>query len=646
MLLFCSFAGGIILTDQFSLSFNAPFYSLIFFVIFLGLEISGRLMNRLFGVFLFFFCFLLGSSVAQLNTFKTEQWGEKGVNPGNAVFGVRLNEVSQGESEWVKCVGLIEKVYSQTEVQSAEIPLLLFIKQTKFTFLKGDQILISSEVESIRNKGNPGEFDAEKYWKGKGIAHISFVGERDYKLVDHVEQGVFDRFTDQLRTYCSSALNSLFGGQEGAVLSAIVLGDKSHLTDEIRNSFMNTGAMHVLAVSGLHVGLILYLLLFIAERFSKFISRRSALIGILIFLWIYAVITGLSPSVVRAVFMFSMLSVSQLISREYDSINILFFTAFCLLLYEPLYLYDIGFQLSYLAMLGIFLFYDPIQTLIQPKNKLLSKIWQGTAIGLAAQIMTTPFSLYYFHQFPNYFILSNIGLMATSGVILGLGIAVLALYKLSFLIKPIVLFLWTTLFVTIGFLSWVEQLPGAVAYGYDLTIWQGSILIFGCFLLFFSKSRKIRFYGAVPLVLISILWITSDRYDRMSSNEVCIFSHNRPLIALKSNGKIFCFYQGKTDKDREKAEMIVASYAKQFPGEIEFHEFSNKAISLSNHQIEFNLIPMKEDVSLEINSKEYSLVLKNEMQTMDFLGAYRIGMPWVEKSVDHSLKDGAFRIRI
>lgn len=645
-MLFCSFAAGILFAGSFPVITSIPFYGLMLIILFLGIELSGKLRNGLFTVLMFFSSFLLGISLSQISTTDSNDFRSEGVGLNHSIFGIKLSEVTESDSDWLKCVGTIKGAYLQNEIKELSIPILVFIKKMDLPILKGDHLIISSKVELIRNKGNPGEFDAVKYWRGKGIRHIAFVGENEYRLLDHEPISTYEYYTDALRDYCSNALKENFGGQEGAVLSAIVLGDKSMLSDETRNSFMNTGAMHVLAVSGLHIGLILYLLLFIAERFSKFISRKSALITILVFLWVYAIITGMSPSVIRAVFMFSMLSVSQLVSRDYDPINILFFTAFCLLIYDPLYIYDIGFQLSYLAMFGIFLFYEKIERLVQVNNSLFTKVWQGTAIGLAAQIMTTPLSLYYFHQFPNYFILSNLGLMATSGLILGLGIAVLAFYKLPFLVKPIALLLWLILFLTLGFLTWVEHLPGAVAYGYDLNLWQGLILLGGCFVLFFSVKNRSKIMVGVPLIIFAVGWISFDRYQCMSRNEVCVFAHSKPLITLKKGGEIHCFYQSRAEKDQEKVKMIVNAYAKENPGEVFYHEISNKAVNLEDDQVSLSIIPMKNDVSLEVNSKEYSIVLKNEMHAHDFLKTFRIGMPWVEGGLDHSLKNGAFRIEL
>lgn len=646
VLLFCAFASGILFAGSTDYFFQIPYVGLALLILFLGLEISGRLKGWLFTVFLNAVFFVLGTGLFQQSSSASDDLQFEVLTQQDIVYSVQIAEVANSESDWVKCIGKVDKLFYQNNHEKEDFRLLLFVKKSELPILAGDQLLISSKIERVKNKGNPGEFDAEKYWKGKGINYISFVSDNEYRLVDHTEPGLFKKYTDQLRDYCSKALKENFGGQEGAVLTAIVLGDKSMINDETRDSFMNTGAMHVLAVSGLHIGLILYLLLFIAERFSRFISRKTALIGVLIFLWIYAVITGLSPSVIRAVFMFSLLSISQLSSRNYSPINILFFTAFCLLIYDPLYLYDIGFQLSYLAMLGIFLFYEKIEKLISVDNWLLKKIWQGTAIGLAAQIMTTPISLYYFHQFPNYFILSNLGLMATSGLILGLGIAIVALFEIPVLVKPVAFILWVILHVTLYFLSWVEDLPGSVAYGYDLNLWQGLMLTFGSFILFFGSSMKHKLYLATPLILLAVIWMTNDRFQKMSKDEICVFAHSKPLIAVKKGGVIHCFYVAKSEKDLEKAEMIVESYAKQNPGYILYHPIKNQKINVKGKQLNLELIPNADNLVFALNDQQYTLVLKNGMKANDFLEPYRIGMPWVEGGVDYSLKEGAYRIQL
>lgn len=143
-------------------------------------------------------------------------------------------------------------------------------------------------------------------------------------------------------------------GKNLAIALALILGDKSLIDSEITASFTNTGAMHVLAVSGLHIGIIMQILMVVFSQFPRFISKRKAIFTVVVLMWFYAFITGLSPSVLRAVFMFSVLVVAQLMGKNYSAINTLFFTGFVLIFINPFTLFDIGFQLSFLAMLGIF----------------------------------------------------------------------------------------------------------------------------------------------------------------------------------------------------------------------------------------------------------------------------------------------------
>ncbi|MGY8927758.1 MAG: ComEC/Rec2 family competence protein, partial [Flavobacteriales bacterium] len=137
---------------------------------------------------------------------------------------------------------------------------------------------------------------------------------------------------------------------------ALILGNKELLSTEIKTSFSRAGAMHVLAVSGLHVGIILAFLIFVLERFPRIFSRRAAILISILFIWIYAGITGFSPSVLRATIMFSIIVFGDVFGKQSSRFNSLGFSAFLMIVWNPLIIYDIGFQLSYLAMLGIFLF--------------------------------------------------------------------------------------------------------------------------------------------------------------------------------------------------------------------------------------------------------------------------------------------------
>ena len=198
-------------------------------------------------------------------------------------------------------------------------------------------------------------------------------------------------------------------GEELAIASALTLGDKSMLDKELKRSYSATGASHVLAVSGLHVGIIYLVIiallqqLFRGNRFKP-IRVILALTG----LWSYAFVAGLSASVVRASVMFSLVSIGEMMRRKSPSLNIVFASAFLMLLYEPRYLNDVGFQLSYAAVFAILLLHERIYKSLKISNFILDKAWSLTSVSIAAQLGTMPIMLYHFHQFSNCFWLSGL----------------------------------------------------------------------------------------------------------------------------------------------------------------------------------------------------------------------------------------------
>ena len=240
--------------------------------------------------------------------------------------------------------------------------------------------------------------------------------------------------------------------------------------------------------------------------------------------------------------MFTVLSAAQLSGRNYDPINTLLFTAFVLVLWNPLTVFDIGFQLSFLAMLGIYLFYEKIERFWVIRQPILQKVWQGTAIGLAAQVMTTPLSLYYFNQFPNYFILTNIGLMASSGLILGGGLLLFTLSWWWFAAKWIGLALLLVVGVSLWFIEWVEGLPGAVAYGFTPSFWV--VLVLGVLFPVLSKlTVSQKGFWMASILLFSILFgIVFQRLQKLNRNEIVVFNERLSIVAVIFDRQIFCFY--------------------------------------------------------------------------------------------------------
>ncbi|MEL6925640.1 MAG: ComEC/Rec2 family competence protein, partial [Bacteroidota bacterium] len=238
--------------------------------------------------------------------------------------------------------------------------LLLYLEKDSSQQLQyGDQLLLHTRIQAIEGPKNPYALDFRQIYHAQNLHYQAFAKLDEYRLVARnkghpvmaAASGLRRRFIETLRNYLGS-------GDEFAVASALILGYKNELTPDLKNAYANTGAIHILAVSGMHVGILLLLLRFLLNL-PKLSGRWWNIIYVSILLcclWSFALITGFSASVVRAVFMFSLIELARLFSRSYNIYNVIFASAFCLLLYNPFYLLQPGFQLSYLAVLGIVYF--------------------------------------------------------------------------------------------------------------------------------------------------------------------------------------------------------------------------------------------------------------------------------------------------
>ena len=555
-------------------------------------------------------------------------------------------EINNTNKKWNKVFGLINFVKSKNKVIECKEKVILFIESATDTLRIGDNLSLNTDLNKIKNKGNPGEFDSEYFYKGKGIDKIGFVSDQAYiKLNNSISW--LNKLALNSRDYLGEILNKHFKGQELALAQALILGDRSFLDPDTTTDFGNSGAMHVLAVSGLHIGIILQLILFILKLFSKFLSRYKALIIALLLIWIYTFISGLSASVLRATFMFSVLAISQINGKNYNAINSLFFTCFVLLLINPLFLFDIGFQLSFLAMIGIFWFYRPVSKWIFIRNRWLRKIWEGTAVGLAAQFVTVPLTLFYFHQFPNYFILTNIGLMFSTGLILGFGMFVFSFYWLKFFGKLAVYILSIILFLTLYFVSFIDDLPGSVATGFQL---HWSFVLVSFFLIIFIytfRNSSQRFLMVFYLIgFVFVFYSVIKRFDSLNRKEICFYNHSKSLFSIKYENNIFCFYD-RDISELDKIKFTLNSYSKIYPGKITYLSLKVKDWKLQKKGLFVEVNHLKNGFKISLNNKKY--FLRNRKSIVE-IESQVICLPWilpVNKS-ELTLNNGAifFQLKI
>lgn len=400
----------------------------------------------------------------------------------------------------------------------------------------GDEIIFSGTLQSITNSGNPKEFDYKSFLYKKGIRNRFYLQAGKYKVSNKNKGNMIVAFAEKTRAQLSSIYRKNgIEGDEFAVLAALTLGDKSELDNEIKNAYSASGAMHILAVSGLHVGIIYviinYLLSFLDKlKYRNFaVGKYSKAIILILFLWFFAFLTGLSPSVRRAAIMFSFLIVGKALDRPLSIYNSLASSAFVLLLINPFLVFEVGFQMSYLAVLSIVIFQPHIDSFFNPKNKIIQAIWSLTAVSIAAQIGTAPISLYYFHIFPNYFMLTNIIVIPlATGIVYGAAI----LFAVSFIspVAAVAAFLLKKIVFLLNFtVKTVESFP--FSYTQNITFNIIDLVLFVIIIIslyFFMVQKNSR---ALHFVFVSfIAFLISGfvlKYYNYSTKQVYIYNVNK-----------------------------------------------------------------------------------------------------------------------
>lgn len=624
-----AFILGIYLSEQVLLGLLLPTFLLsgsLVFLFYINRLDHGSKHGALKSGLLIFSFFILGSLFYEQTKSENDSASLKNQYLKGDFFVGEIIAVSHGQHGFQKTEVEVHQLIRGKDTLDVNDQVVLFIS-SNYIVQANEVFVFNTELQQIVNKKNPGEFDAEFYWKHKGIEYLAFVNESQLLEIGKSEAGISDFFLS-IRDYFSSLLNKYLDGDELGVAKALILGDRSSLDAEVTAKFGNTGAMHILAVSGLHVGILIQILTYFFAFFKKWISKKNAILISLLLVWVYACTTGLSASVLRSVVMFTILVAGNVWQRNYNPYNVLAFSALVILIWNPHFLFDIGFQLSYLAMLGIFMFYKPLSKTLYIKNKILKAAYDGTMVGIAAQIMTLPFTLYYFNQFPNYFILTNLGLMVFSFLILVLGVGLFSFSWSSLLAKPLAWVLAFSLTVMLWIISFIDALPEAVSYGFILHKGLVLVLLVSIFLLFYAIHSRQMSYLRWSLIIGSIVtcWLVSIRFMRMESDVLFFAQCNQPTFIWKQQQNLYVFYAGRKTDER-KSVFVAKNFQKQYPGKIRMFNIADRKKSiLQCGGKAISIERLKGGYSITCGKQAYFYALKNEHASF---GEYEILAPWL-----------------
>lgn len=427
--------------------------------------------------------------------------------------------------------------------------ILYFEPDTNSLLLQpGDNILINAFIKPFRNLGNPDEFDYKGFMQNKGFSGSAYLSSLDWidtgqrsRSIKTEALRVRAKILDVYKTY-------EFGDDESSFLSAITLGYKADLSDDLKEAFRVSGTSHVLAVSGLHVGLVYIIISF----FFSFLGKRGKAlilkqILVLLCLWGYVFITGMPVSVVRAAIMLSLLCIGNIFRRKGLSYNTVAVTAFFILALNPFYLFDVGFQLSFVAVLSIMFFQPKFSKIYIPKTKTGDYIWSLFTISLAAQLGVFPFVLYYFGTFPSYFFIANLLVLPSIAIIIYSAVlltflSLFPVFNFSFLkivYNVIIVFMQFLIKTVLQVVRLFESLPMSVLEGHHISLVQVflifAIIIFLSQFILYKHTRQL----IMCLVLVILLSITHTlSFFNQPANQFVVYnSYNESDIGYRINGE-------------------------------------------------------------------------------------------------------------
>jgi competence protein ComEC len=386
--------------------------------------------------------------------------------------------------------------------------LLYFDRSTAKRPQYGDVFLLKNMPREVEAPKNPEEFDYRRFLQYKGIYVHHFLWGKEFIKIGHEPPSKILEISYKANQYADSVFKaSIQTPNEYAVANAMVVGLRDDIDNDLLNAYSASGAIHVLSVSGMHVGILFLFLGWIFGWIKKRGKHGKQIFTYLIIsiLWAYAVFTGLSSTVLRATVMFSFIQLGTAIDRRQNIYNTLAISALLLLAWNPYWLIDVGFQLSYLAILGIVFLHPYLYQLATPKNPAIVALWEGACVCFSAQLFTFPLSIYYFHQFPTYFLIANPFVAFFSFAVLPAGLALLFFAPIPILSNIIIFILKYSLFWLNKSIFLVEKLPFATLKGFSISIPEMLLLYAIIFLviLFFRRS-EIK-YLRLTLLIISFL---------------------------------------------------------------------------------------------------------------------------------------------
>ena len=531
---------GILEYTQFSLTpwqvFIQGLGALIVLLLFFALPLRWRFQRANWGIVFSLLLFVsVGAALTQRKDIRhSKNWIGNWIHP-DTFLAMELTLISApvekektfkilGQSEWVKTVDTIQQT-------SGTILLYLAKRNSNQSLQPGDRIVIYKVPSPIEQAGNPGEMNVVRRYAQENCTHRIFLKEGEYELLKDRKPGYgLARLLTQLKKWILQQVHQHIPDKKAAGLAiALLIGYRAELETELSQVYANTGVVHIIAISGMHLALIGWLLQQLLLPFhKKRVPQIIAQLIIVLVIWLFSLLADATPSVLRAAISFSLVALGVLIDRKPNSLNSLLAAGFILLVIQPLWLWDLGFQLSFLAVLSILLFAPFLQRIGKKLPGWTHAPYQLIAVSIAAQILTMPISIYYFHQFPASFLGSNLIAIPLSTLLLYCLIALLTIG----IFQPIGHLLGWMATQLIGLMNnciaWIAQLPGLL---WTQLYWTAleAFLLSNLFLLMghwiINQSRR-AFVSALFVMIALLLLQVHAVYTNPRQKKLIVYNHS------------------------------------------------------------------------------------------------------------------------
>jgi competence protein ComEC len=486
------------------------------------------------GFFVHVFLFSAAAALTHFNSIdKNKQWYGNYVKDTSYAV-VRLTEPTVEKTNTYKATAVVEQIQNGDTSHATLGGVVLYFSKKSHQQLQlayGQKLLLHTPIRAIKNAGNPGGFDYKRYMFFNKTTHQVFLQQQHYQLLPSDTGKGFYAGLFNTRDFILATLKEQLGASKRVlgIAEALLIGYKEDLDKDLVQAYSNTGVVHIIAISGMHLGLIYVCLVWLCARIPLIKRNKYAqVIIILSSLWLFSLLTGASASVLRSAVMFTCIVLGKHFFTQSSIYNSLAASAFLLLCYNPFFLWDVGFQLSYLAVIGIIWLQKPLERKLYFKNTVLQNIWKLTATTLSAQVFTLPACIYYFHQIPTSFLFTNLIAVPLSTIGLFGIIALLLVCKITFLKIALSKFVFVIVWAMNYLIDVFNKLPFSVIDNIHATA-VTTLLLYGTSLLvcmaLYKKEKRIAIYAGIVAFGFVAVYCT----------DILRFSKNKKIIVYNVN---------------------------------------------------------------------------------------------------------------